>query len=216
MEFDPHNDEVIKLLTKLKASSNGAYPPELLAARKAHYMQQVTQVGIAAGTGLGIKEILSGGNGPGIPPAMGTLLQAVLVVAVVAEASVLGYIYRDKLAELLNISSGNPKVEESLNPPAVTSPIPQIQSTASPIVTETQTPIGTSSPIIVINGTTIAATEVVSPANSIDPLPADKNGNQYGLTPKPERTKDPNDGSSDNGAINNDSNNNKDSNKNKP
>src|SRR5215211_675780 len=174
MEFEPSNDEVVKLLMKLK-SGNGAYPPELLAARKARYLQQVVQVGIAAGTGMGIKEILKGGKGPGIPPTVGTLLEAILVVAIVAEAGSLGYFYKDKLAELLNISLGEPKVEQSSNPPAVTSPMPQLQSTPSPIVTETQMPLGSPSPIVVINGTTISATEIVKPVN---PLPAatDKNG----------------------------------------
>src|SRR6188474_571546 len=102
MEFDPNKDEVIKLLTKLKTSTNGAYPPELLVVRKAHYLQQVAQIGLAAGSGVGIKEILKGGRGPGIPPAVGTLLQTVLVVAIVAEAVTLGYFYKDKLAALLN------------------------------------------------------------------------------------------------------------------
>jgi len=214
MEFEPSNDEVVKLLMKLK-SGNGAYPPELLAARKARYLQQVVQVGIAAGTGMGIKEILKGGKGPGIPPTVGTLLEAILVVAIVAEAGSLGYFYKDKLAELLNISLGEPKVEQSSNPPAVTSPMPQLQSTPSPIVTETQTPLGSPSPIIVINGTTVSATEVIKPVNPV-PAATDKNGNQYGLTPKPERTKDPNDGNTDNGGTDSGSNANKDSNKNKP
>jgi len=214
MEFEPSNDEVVQLLMKLK-SGNGAYPPELLAARKARYLQQVVQVGMAAGTGMGIKKILKGGSGPGIPPAVGTLLEAVLVIAIVAEAGSLGYFYKDKLAELLNISWGKPKVEQSSNPPVVTSPMPQLQSTASPLMTETQTPIGSPSPIVVINRTTISATEVVKPVN---PLPAatEKNGNQYGLTPKPERTKDPNDGNTDNSSTDSGSNANQDSNKNKP
>jgi hypothetical protein len=93
--------------------------------------------------------------------------------------------------------------------------MPQSQSTASPTMTETATPIGSPSPIIVINGTTISATEVVKPVNSV-PVATDKNGNQYGLTPKPERTKDPNDGNTDNGDTDTSSNTNKDSNKNKP
>lgn len=210
MEFDPNKDEVIKLLTKLKTSTNGAYPPELLVARKAHYLQQVAQIGLAAGGGMGIKQILKAGKGPGIPPAIGTFLEAVLVVAIVGEAATLGYFYKDKLAALLNNSLGKPKIEESSDPPAVNSPVPQIQSTASPIMTTTQTPIGTPSPIIVINGTPISATEVVNPVNPV-PVATDNNGNQYGLTPKPERTKDPN---GDDGST--DGNTNKDSNKNKP
>ncbi len=213
MEFDPNKDEVIKLLTKLKTSTNGAYPPELLVARKAHYLQQVAQIGLAAGSGMGIKQILKAGKGPGIPPAVGTLLEAVLVVAIVAEAATLGYFYKDKLAALLNSSLGKPKIEESSDPPAVNSPVPQIQSTASPIMTTTQTPIGTPSPIIVINGTPISVTEVVNPVNPV-PAATDKNGNQYGLTPKPERTKDPTGGDSDDGST--DGNTHKDSNKNKP
>lgn len=209
MEFDPHHDVVFNLLTKLKTSGDGDYPPELLAARKARYLQQVAQVGIAAGTGMGIKEVLKGAKGPGIPPAVGTLLEVALVVAIVTEAGALGYFYRAKLADLLNISLTKPTAEENVNPPAVNSPVPQLELTVTPVGTGTATP----SPVIVINGTVVPATEVVSPANtvgpvnSVDPVPTDKKGNQYGLTPLPERTKDPN-GSTDS--------NNKDSSNKKP
>jgi hypothetical protein len=218
MEFDPNKDEVIKLLTTLK-SSNGAYPPELLAARKARYLQQVAQVGIAAGTGMGIKQMLKGGNGAGISPAAGTLLEMVLVVAIVAEAGTLGYFYRDKLAELLNLVLGKPKVEQTANPPVDnSSPVIQVESTASPALTET--PPGTPSPVIVINGTVVAPSGVVSPVDPANPVvntavnpvivPTDRNGNQYGHTPIPERTKDPNGGN--NGGNGNDTGSNSDTN----
>ena len=202
MEFDPKNDEIIKLLTQLK-SSNGAYPPELLAARKARYLQQVAQVGVAAGSGMGIKQILKGGSGSGISPLAGTLLETVLVVAIVAEAGVLGYFYKDKLAELLNLVLGKPNVEQTAIPPVDnSSPILQAESTASPAATET--PLGTPSPVIVINGTVVVPSEVHNPVGPVNPavntvvnpvvVPTDRNGNQYGHTPVPERTKDPHGG----------------------
>jgi len=201
MEFDPNNDEVIKLLTMLK-SSNGAYPPELLAARKARYLQQVAQVGIAAGTGMGIRQILKGAKGLGVSPVAVTLLEAVLVVAIVAEAGALGYFYRGKLAKLLNLALRKPNVEQTANPPIDnSSPLLQTESTASPAVTET--PLGTPSPVIVINGTVVAPSEMVNPVSPVNTavnpvvVPTDRNGNQYGLTPIPERTKDPHGGNND-------------------
>jgi len=213
MEFDPNNDEVIKLLTTLK-NSNGAYPPELLATRKARYLQQVAQVGIAAGTGMGIKQILKGGNGAGVSPVAGTMLETILVVAIVAEAGALGYFYKDKLAELFNLALGKPNVEQTANPPIDNSlPVLQAESTASPTITET--PPGTPSPVIVINGTFVAPSEVVNPVGPLNPVvntvvnpvvvPTDRNGNQYGHTPIPERTKDPNGGN--NGGNGNDTSN---------
>ncbi len=214
MEFDPNKDEVIKLLTTLK-SSNGAYPPELLAARKARYLQQVAQVGIAAGTGMGIKQFLKGGKGAGVSPVAGTLLETVLVVAIVAEAGALGYFYRDKLAELLNLALGKPRVEQTTNPPVDnTSPVIQVESTASPALTGT--PIGTPSPVIVINGTVVAPSEVVNPVGPVNTVvnpvvvPTDRNGNQYGHTPIPERTKDPHGGN--NGGNGSDTSSNSDTN----
>ena len=205
MELSSNNDEVVQLLTKLKGRG-GAYPPELLAARKSRYLQQVAQISIAAGAGAGIKEVLKAGKGTGLPPVAGTMLETILVAAIVVEASALGYVYREKLAELLNISLKKPVAEESSNPPVIASPIQHLESTATPVMTETGTPIGTPLPVIVINGTEIMVTEVVNPVNTVNaviPVPTDKNGNQYGLTPLPERTKDPNGGNNDGGGTDN-------------
>jgi hypothetical protein len=203
MEVDPNKDEVIDLLTKLK-STNGAYPPELLAARRARYLQQVAQVSVAAGAGMGIKEVLKGTKAAGASSMTGTFLEIALVVAIVAEAGALGYIYRDKLAELLNISLHKPRVEQTVNPAGDQSSGVELETTTTPALTATATPIGTPSPVIVINNTVISATEAVNPVNV---EPTDRNGNQYGLTPRPERTKDAQGSGTDNG--NNNGNNNR-------
>lgn len=198
MEFDPNNQEVVKLLTKLK-STNGAYPPELLSARKARYLQQVAQVSVAAGAGMGIKNVLKGTKGSGISSMAGPFLEIALVVAIVAEAGALGYIYRDKLAELLNISLKKPSVEQTANPSVDQSPSLELESTVTPTLTGTATPMGTPSPVIVVNGTAIHATDAMNPVNV---EPTDRNGNQYGLTPRPERTKDAPGGGNDSSDSN--------------
>lgn len=201
MEIDPNSNDVFQLLKQLK-EANGAYPPDLLALRRQGYLKQVAEVGVGGGLALGLKDTLKSGKGAGLPPAAGTLLEGLLVVAIIAEASMVAYLYRDRLAEFFQNFSNQPKVEEVANPPIVTSPIPDFEFTISPVVTETvigtetATPLGTSTLLAgqpTHNASGQDSSQTVSTA-----VPNGNNGNQYGLTPKPERTTEPGNNSENN------------------
>ena len=212
MEYDPKDNEVIHLLKKLK-ESNGAYPPAMLASRRQGYLRQVAQVASGAGLAAGIRSLAKGTKGTaGLPPAAGTLIEALLVVAIVVEAGAVTYFYRDQLAEYFRSITNSPKVEQVASPPVQPSLIPEIEFTSTPVVTVsvtvsetgtlTLTPEGTPSPELAAEatkqGTGSGSTSRTgnsggsTGSQSVSTQdPNSNNGNQYGLTPKPVRTKEP-------------------------
>jgi hypothetical protein len=221
MELNARDDEIINLLTKLK-NVNETYPQELLTLRRQGYIKQIADVSAGAGLALALRSTLKGGNGVGGAPVASKLLEVLLVVAIVAEASTVAYFYRDRLAELFRTSSSGPGVEEISVPPVIESPFPTSQWTISPVATETttktETPIATPSFEFAAEatnqggGVAVGATDqaggvaveathqgsteegsqtVSTPAPSDNTNDHSDNGNHYGLTPKPERTKEP-------------------------
>lgn len=217
MGIDPKDNDVLHLLKKLK-DANGAYPPDLLSARRQGYLKQVAQISGGAGLAVALKETVKHGKGtPALTGGAGTLLEGLLVVAIVIEASAVAYFYRDKLTDLFQSITGAPTAEQISNPPVIASPIPELELTPSPVFTltgtqtETATPVGTPSLMAgqptnkpgTTSNTGGSTTQAVSTPNASDPN--GNNGNQYGLTPKPERTKDP--GNNNNDGDTNDTNN---------
>ncbi len=221
MELNARDNEVIDLLTKLK-NANVTYPHELLALRRQGYIKQVAEVSAGAGFAMALGSTIKGGNGVGGAPVVSKLLEMLLVVAIVAEASTVAYFYRDRLAELFRTSSSAPRVEEISSPPVIESPFPTFESTMNPAVTQTQTqtktPLATPSfqfaaeatdqaggavmeatdqtggvaVVATHQGSTEESNQTVStPAPSDNTNDHSNNGNHYGLTPKPERTKEP-------------------------
>ncbi len=193
MEFDPKDEAILKLLTKLK-DVNAGYPPEMLEARRQSYLKNIAGTGLGVGIGTGLKRTVKNGNGTGFPPTAGTLLEVLLVAAIVVEASTLAYIYRDKLADFFRTLSTGPKVQDITSPPVITSPLPEIEISETsisevPTGTATELPASTPTPALTqdlnINPTGDNPT-------STTPDPNGNNGNHYGQTPKPERTKDNN------------------------
>jgi hypothetical protein len=219
MGIDPQNTDVFQLLEKLK-EANGTYPQELLALRRQGYLKQVAAVSGGAGLAMALKNTAKGAKGTALPPAASSVLEGILVVAIIAEAGAAAYFYRDKIADLFHSLSGSPKVEEVANPPVASSPIPGLEIGLTPVltVTETATPISTPSPLLAEqatqNGTSqesqanpsnpTEATQGGSPAVSTpDVNDNTNNGNHYGNTPIPERTKEPgNDTSTTNNTTN--------------
>jgi len=217
MEYDPKDNEVIHLLKKLK-DSNGAYPPEMLALRRQGYLKQVAEVSAGAGLAVALRNIAKGGKGTaGASSTAGTVVEALLVVAIIAEAGAVTYFYRDKVAEYFQSITRSPKVEEVASPPVISSPLADMQITPSPVFTFTVTGIGTLTPAIpsetpspvMAAGTTLPGGETgadvpsastpgpgsstggTSEPTSVASDPNGNNGNHYGQTPIPERTKDP-------------------------
>jgi len=227
MEYDPKDTEVIHLLRKLK-DSNGAYPPEMLALRRQGYLKQVAEVSAGAGLAVAVRNIAKGGKGAaGASSIAGTVVEALLVVAIIAEAGAVTYIYRDKVTEYFRSITRSPEVEEVASSPVISSPLAEMQITPTPVFTFTATvtvtgtetptpatPSGTPSMALVAgtappDGDT--GVDVQSSASTSIPGstgsntggssvstsdPKGNNGNHYGQTPKPERTKNPGNNSS--------------------
>lgn len=222
MGIDPTNTDVFQLLEKLK-EANGTYPQELLALRRQGYLKQVAAVSGGAGLAMALKNTAKAAKGATLPPAASSVLEGILVVAIIAEAGAVTYFYRDKIADVFRSITGSPKVEEVANPPVAASPIPGLEIALTPVVTitATVTPISTPSPLLAEqatqNGTSqenqsnqsnpTAPTQGVNPAVSTPAVNDNtNNGNHYGNTPIPERTKEPgNDTSSTNNTNTNDS-----------
>jgi hypothetical protein len=220
MGYDPKDNDVIHLLKKLK-NSNGVYPPDMLALRRQGYIKQVAEISSMAGLVVGLKNIAKGGKAAAglSSSAAGTVVEALLVIALVAEAGAVTFFYRGKVAEYLQTITRVSKVEEVASPPVLLSPIVEVQVTPSPLatlttavtvtVTETVTPATPSiTPSSVLAASTAlpkgsTGVDVQSPAaggsdgNSGGPSvsspqnPKGNNGNHYGQTPQPERTKEP-------------------------
>lgn len=223
MELNARDNEVINLLTKLK-NANVTYPQELLVLRRQGYIKQVAEVSAGAGFAMALGSTIKGGNGVGGAPVASKLLEMLLVVAIVAEASAVAYFYRDRVAELFRTISNAPRVEEISSPPVIESPFPTFESTMNPAVTPTQTQTPTKTPLATpsfqfaaeatdqAGGAVMEATDqpggvageathqgsteessqtVSTPAPSDNTNDHSNNGNQYGLTPKPERTREP-------------------------
>jgi hypothetical protein len=193
MGFDAQDKEIVRLLTKLK-DTDGKYPPGLLAARRQGYLKQMGQIGLGIGVGAGIKNAVKSGKAPVLSSATSTVLESALVVAIVAESGTVAYFYRDKLADIFRTIAKDAGVQEVTPPPvntelgiqgvtpspAVTATLPSVTLSVSPTGTElTSTPV----PGVVEDNNTISADSTPSPNGN--------NGNHYGQTPKPQRTKEP-------------------------
>jgi hypothetical protein len=193
MGFDAQDKEIVRLLTKLK-DADGKYPPDLLAARRQHYLKQMGQIGLGMGVGAGLKNVVKSGKAPALSSTTSTILESALVVAIVAETGTVAYFYRDKLAEAFQKITKESRVQEIAPSPVHTeqaiqgvTPSPALSSThPSPTLSASPTAIELSStpiPGVVEENNTISA--------SSTPALNGNNGNHYGQTPKPQRTKEP-------------------------
>lgn len=210
MENPPEDQKVVDLLTKLR-DSNGAYPSDMLAARRRTYLRQMANIGLGIGIGAGLGHAAKGGgNGAGVATSTvaSKILETILVAVIVIEAGTVAYLYREKIAYAVRSYLGAPAVQEVASPSDETSgSVPEIEAIGTPLVTVSETPSATPS------GT--PASEVAGEDNqknnnglnsgvSVDATPDPENqGNQYGLTPKPERTKENNAGSNNTNPNNN-------------
>jgi hypothetical protein len=206
MDYNPEDTDVIHLLKKLK-EANGAYPQELLASRRQNYLNQVAGISGAAGLTTVLHNAVKSGKSLGFPAA-GKVVEALLVVALVAEAGAVSYFYRDKLAQVFRSITNSSKVEEIAKPPVISSSLPKLESTTSPFATEigsatpspfatgtgTPTPTDPSSPEVVAESTLPGVpdnTNDNTDVHTVSTPPANgNNGHHYGQTPKPERTKE--------------------------
>src|SRR6266540_1733990 len=110
MALDPKSTDVFQLLKQLK-DANGAYPQDLLASRRQGYLKQVAAISGGAGLAIALKQTVKAAKGAGLSHVTGTLLEGILVFAIVAEAGAVTYFYRDKLVELYQSITGSPGVQ---------------------------------------------------------------------------------------------------------
>lgn len=208
MELDPKDYDIVKLLTKLK-NSNGIYPSDLLTPRRQNYLRRVTEIGLGFGVAEGMQNTVRSGSKAGATSSLTAsgLIEAALVVAIVAEAGATAYIYRDRIAEIIQSYTSQPQVVEVTSVPEIDlSPNLPLVVIEEPIdVTATPSAVETPS------GTPPALTSAANNDQNDQgdqavstPDPNDNNGNQYGLTPKPIRTIEPGgDGNNNNNNNNN-------------
>jgi hypothetical protein len=191
MDLDTNDYDVINLLVKLK-SAETQYPSDLFAARRQSYVQRVAEIGLGLGLASGFKATSKAGASGTARTTIGGLLETVLVVAIVTEAGAAAYIYRDQIADVIQTYISSTPVSEGTPPPVNASPLPG--SMATELVLLTETPEATLTGTGTTTGTFLPTVvgenlEVNDQAISTPDLKGN-NGNQYGLTPKPERTKD--------------------------
>ena len=160
MDFNPQDMDVVAWLAKLK-SVEAPYPSDLFFPRRLAYTTRVAQL---AATPLA--------NPP--KTHFGGMFETLLLVVIVVEALIAAYIYREQIADFMQInlvrtpiSTGIPSLPEIIAPSSPTA------STAAPI---TPTFKGKNSET---NEQVVSTPDLKS-----------NNGNHYGQTPKPERTKD--------------------------
>ena len=205
MEFDPQEQEVIRLLTRLK-DAGGEYPADLLAARRQKYLTQMAGLGLGIGAARGLADAAKHGSTAAPATATSSFLETALVVAIVVEAAAVAYFYRDQLSSVLQTIRRETRVQgatplpvaatgteiQGVTPsPAVTATLPSPTIALSP--SETATPLASST----IPGASDRTNPGVNQAGST-PVPDNNTnsnntnqGNHYGQTPKPERTKAP-------------------------
>ncbi|NWG06542.1 MAG: hypothetical protein HXY35_07640 [Chloroflexi bacterium] len=192
MEIEHQEQIIIDLLAKLK-NAEGGYPKKLLASRRQIYLKQIANMSLGMGAGTGLKNLAEGPKGgltglhlPAIPTS--TFLEAVLVVAIVIEAGIVAYRYRDKIVEILT-SAPTARAEEVVPIPITGSSQPEA-ATPSLTPTATPTPSPANTPTFTVTATDaqllIQSTDASATAT---PIPQNDNGNHYGQTPKPDRTK---------------------------
>lgn len=204
MEHTPDEKKIVDLLSKLK-NSNGAYPSDMLESRRRRFAQQVANAGLGIGVGSQIKKSMQNGNGVGATTTITSkIVETALIAAIVIEAGTAAYLYRGKIAEFIR-SYTSPNVQQVVPQPDNTSGNPVIDNgLQTPLPTGSETPSGT--PATSVFGETNSNNNSNTGVNAT-PNPTDDKGNQYGLTPKPERTKDNGD-NENNGGGNNDNQNN--------
>lgn len=197
MKNNVSNKEVLQILTTLKNSYKD-YPQGLIESRRNIFTKQVAAMVLlmnaganatsASPTASTASTMSSGTAGIGAS-SMGTIMETALVIAIVAEAGVAAYVYREKIAEFINSRFG-PKTEQVVSPPDnvsdfITSNGPTVEipdGTLTVTVTETPTPPSTTNPASADNNNGDA--QITS-----TPDPNDGNGLHLGQTKQP--TKEP-------------------------
>ena len=220
MNTQPQDQEVLDLLTKLK-EANGGYPASMLAARREMFMKQAANVALGLGAGSVLKDAAKGNSAGAGTTVASKILEITLIAALAFEAGTVAFLYRDEItATVLNFLEPTPIVTTQPDTPGTLPETvgdletPWTTSTVSE--TATATPSETPGPVFAQEGTpsSTGSNNNGSSLNTVNatPDPNENQGNQYGLTPRPDRTKENpgngSDGNEDNNGGNNNNGNN--------
>lgn len=194
MELDPKDLDVVALLAKIK-SAEVHYPSDLFASRRLGYTRRVAEIGLGLGVTPELKKNPNARPNGSAATTVGGVFEAILVAAILAEAGAAAYIYRDQIVEVIQSYTSGAPVSESVPAPNVTPPFLEAENTELPKAAETSPAASTNSPTTsatVVPTVIVENNEANEKAKSTPDL-KENNGNHYGKTPKPERTKDRND-----------------------
>lgn len=201
MEFDPKDIDVVALLTKLRSAENH-YPSDLFASRRLDYKSKVAEIGLGLGIGAGIRNTPKPSPGGSSLTKVGGVFEMILVAAIVAEAGAAIYFYRSDISDVVQSYRPGAQESESVPEPGYPSLLPEVvhtevpEATETPRVTLTNTPTVTATVVPTVVTVVDETFEANDQAVSTPDLKGN-NGNQYGKTPKPERTKENNSGGKD-------------------
>ncbi len=189
MEYEPKEQAIIDLLGKIK-NSNGRYPNSLMIPRREKYLKQVASIGLGIGLGAGIKAAKTPKGGSSVLhlPAFtaSSLFETILVIAIIVEAGIVAYNFRDTIFDFLGSLSSTPRVEEVTLTSSVESPQPETG------ISDSLAPVETSTASSTVTSTDTADTGSSTDGGSKDnnnvtatPDPNDNEGKHLGQTPKP-------------------------------
>jgi len=187
MKNEVSDQDVLNLLSNLKNTERN-YPANMIKARRDMYVKQAaTMVALAGaggngGTNAGTVKTTVAGSTTGGGLATGKFLEIALVIALVVEAGIAAYIYRDKIADIIN-STFSPNIETVASPPS--------ENSSSEIIASEETPREAT------EGTSTApVSETPAPSATLIPVIGDNNaGSNDGQNIQVESTPDPNDNS---------------------
>lgn len=215
MEINPEDQDIVGLLTRLK-NAEEQYPEHMFVARRHMYLKRMAEIGMGIPADAGIRDTTPGPNSPPVSPITSTLLETALVFAIIVEASAVAYFYRDKLADFFQTITTQPVVQEVSPLPVVATAVEIQGVTPSAAVTPTvpsATLAPAGSPTVMTTALAGSALPGVADENNnssqpgsssspgtgpviLESTPAPNSnkdgdqGNHYGQTPKPERTKE--------------------------
>jgi len=184
--------DIFDLLKSLK-NVEKQYPPDLMQSRREIFARQAASAAIAIHA-TGKSPELSGSSqtaasATSFGSSLGTLLEAILIIAIVVEAGIATYIFRDKIADLIG-SIISPRVEQVANPTDASPSSPEIAPatkadttpSASPTDAGTTTPLPSSGtlPAVQQNNNTGGSSQITS-----TPDPNGNNGLHLGQTKQP-------------------------------
>lgn len=208
MDFEPEEQQIVELLTRLKNQQDGAYPKKLLASRRQVFLGQMASIGAGLGIGAKLKTAAKSSKAGSVSHlssfSVSSLVETLLVVAIVAQAGVIAYTYRDRIVDFVNSLSGiTTPTADSI--PVTGSSVPEVVVSDTPIVTVT--PIETPTTTVTVISSNTTSSDITSNGDIQNttvvetPQPANNNpGNHFGQTPKPTQEKNNTNPSSDSGG----------------